>query len=47
MINFDEEVKKFHPSLEIGDVEKIAKSENAAKDLADLMLEVISSGKAK
>lgn len=47
MINFDEEVKKFHPSLEIGDVEKVAKSENAAKDLADLMLEVMNSGKTK
>lgn len=47
MINFDEEVKKFHPSLEIGDVEKNAKSENAAKDLADLMLEVMNESKKK
>ena len=47
MINFDEEVKKFHPSLEIGDVEKVAKAENAASDLADLMLAVMSESKKK
>lgn len=47
MINFDEEVKKFHPSLEIDDVENIAKNENAAKDLADLMLEVMNESKKK
>ena len=47
MINFDEEIKNFHPSLEIEDVEKVAKSENAVKDLTELMIEIISSGKSK
>ena len=47
MINFDEEIRKFHPSLEIDDVEDIAKKENAAKDLADLMLEVMNESKQK
>ena len=41
MINFDEEIKNFHPSLEIDDVEKVAKQENAVEDLTDLMLEVM------
>ena len=47
MINFDEEIKKFHPSLEIDDVEEVAKSENATKDLSDLMLEVMNESKKK
>lgn len=47
MINFDEEIRKFHPSLEVDDVERIAKNENAAKDLADLMLEVMNESKKK
>jgi len=47
MINFDEEIKNFHPSLEIDDVEKVAKSENAAEDLTDLMLEVMYGDKYK
>ena len=46
MINFDEEIKNFHPSLEIDDVEKVAKEENAVEDLTDLMLEVMN-GKQK
>ena len=45
MINFDEEIKKFHPSLEIDDVEKVANEENAAQDLTDLMLEIVNGGK--
>lgn len=45
MINFDEEIRKFHPSLEVDDVERTAKSENAATDLADLMLEVMNESK--
>ena len=47
MINFDEEIKKFHPSLEIDDVEKVAKNENAVNDLTDLMLEVMNGKKKK
>ncbi|MCF0141760.1 MAG: hypothetical protein HUJ75_00115 [Parasporobacterium sp.] len=45
MINFDEEIKKFHPSLEVDEVEKVAKSENAATDFVDLMLEVMNADK--
>ena len=47
MINFDEEIKNFHPSLEIDDVEKVAKEENAIEDLTDLMLEVMYGTKKK
>ena len=47
MINFDEEIKKFHPSLEVDDVEQVAKDENAARDLSDLMLEVMNESKKK
>jgi len=47
MINFDEEIKKFHPSLEIDDVEKVAKSENAIEDLTDVMLDVMYGDKKK
>lgn len=45
MINFDEEIKKFHPSLEIDDVEKVANEENAVQDLTDLMLEIMNGKK--
>ena len=41
MINFDEEIKNFHPSLEIDDVERIANDDNAVEDLTDLMMEVM------
>ena len=41
MINFDEEITKFHPSLEIGEVEQAVKTENAATDLTDVMLEMM------
>ena len=47
MINFEEEIKNFHPSLEIDDVEKIAKNTNAAEDLTDLMIEVMYGKKKK
>ena len=43
MINFDEEVQKFHPALEISDVEDAIKSENAIQDLTDLMMSVMNS----
>ncbi len=45
MINFDEEIKKFHPSLEVDDVEKVANEENEIEDLTDLMLEVMTGKK--
>ena len=43
MINFDEEIQKFHPALEINDVESAIKKENAAEDLTDLMIKVMNS----
>lgn len=43
MINFDEEIQKFHPALEINDVESAIKKENAAEDLTDLMIKVMNA----
>lgn len=43
MINFDEEIQKFHPALEISDVEDAIKTENAISDLTDLMMSVMNS----
>ena len=43
MINFDEEIQKFHPALEISDVEDAIKTENAIQDLTDLMMSVMNS----
>ena len=39
MINFDEEIKKFKPSLELGDVEE-AIYENEMQDIMDVMQQV-------
>ena len=36
MINFDEEIKKFKPSLELGDVEE-AIYDNEMQDIMDVM----------
>ncbi len=47
MINFDEEIKKFHPSLEVDDVEDVVKNENAVRDLTDLMIEVMQGDQNK
>ncbi|MGI6071632.1 MAG: hypothetical protein ACOX75_01270 [Lachnospiraceae bacterium] len=47
MINFEEELKNFHPSLEIDDVEKVAKAENAKEDLTELMIEIMYGTKNK
>ena len=47
MINFDEEIKKFHPSLEIGEVEQAVKNENAIEDLTDIMLEMMNGPSPK
>lgn len=43
MINFDEEIQKFHPALEISDVEDAIKTENAIQDLTDLMMSVLKT----
>ena len=43
MINFDEEIKKFHPSLEISDVENAIYNQDM-KDMVDLMLKMTKDG---
>ena len=37
MINFEEEVKKFHPSLEVGDVEDAIYNQDVT-DVADILV---------
>lgn len=44
MINFEEELKKFHPSLEIEDAEDAIYNKNLT-DIADLMVEVVKEVK--
>ena len=43
MINFDEEIKKFHPSLEISDVENAIYKQDM-KDMVDVMLKMTKDG---
>lgn len=43
MINFDEEIKKFHPSLEINDVENAIYNQDM-KDMVDVMLRMTRDG---
>ena len=43
MINFDEEIKKFHPSLEISDVENAIYNQEM-KDMVDVMLKMTKDG---
>ena len=43
MINFDEEIKKFHPSLEISDVENVIYNQDM-KDMVDVMLKMTKDG---
>ena len=40
MINFEEELKKFHPSLEVEDAED-ALYRNNLTDIADLVVEIV------
>lgn len=44
MINFDEEIKKFHPSLEIDDTED-AIYNSSVTDMTDIMLELLEEMK--
>jgi len=44
MINFDEEIKKFHPSLEIDDTED-AIYNSTVSDVTDIMLQIIEEMK--
>lgn len=46
MINFDEEIKKFHPSLEVEEVEDAIYSNNVT-DLTDIMIEMMKDAKDK
>ena len=45
MINFEEEVKKFHPSLEIEEAEDAIYNQDLT-DMADLMVKVVKESKA-
>ena len=47
MINFDEAIKQFHPSLEINEVEQAVKRENEVEDITDIMLEIMESASKK
>ena len=44
MINFEEELKKFHPSLEVEDVEDALYNQDLT-DMADLLVKMIKEAK--
>ena len=44
MINFEEELKKFHPSLEVGDVEDAIYNQDLT-DMADLLVNMVKESK--
>lgn len=44
MINFEEEIKKFHPSLEVEDAEEAIYNQDMT-DMADLVVKVIKDSK--
>lgn len=44
MINFDEELKKFHPSLEVEDAEDAIYNQDMT-DMADLMVKVVKESR--
>ena len=44
MINFEEELKKFHPSLEVEDAEEAIYNQDLT-DLADLMVKIVKDSK--
>ena len=46
MINFDEEIKKFHPSLEVDEAEDEIYNNNIT-DLTDIMVEIMKEAKEK
>ena len=45
MINFEEAIKQFHPSLEINEVEQAVKEETEVEDITDIMLEIMNASK--
>lgn len=46
MINFEEELKKFHPSLEVGDVEDAIYNQDVT-DLADVLVKLVREKEVK
>lgn len=46
MINFEEELKKFHPSLEVEDAEDAIYNQDLT-DMADLLVTMIKESKDK
>ena len=46
MINFDEEIKKFHPSLEIEEAEDAIYNNNIL-DITDVMIQMINELKSE
>lgn len=46
MIDFEEELKKFHPSLEVEDAEEAIYNQDLT-DMADLMVGLIKDGNKK
>lgn len=44
MINFDEEIKKFHPSLEVDEAEDAIYNNNVT-DLTDILIEMMQETK--
>ena len=44
MINFEEELKKFHPSLEVEDAEEAIYNQDLT-DMADLMVKIVKEPK--
>ncbi len=44
MINFEEELKKFHPSLEVEDAEEAIYNQDMT-DMADLMVKIVKESK--
>lgn len=46
MINFEEELKKFHPSLEIEEAEDAIMNHNLT-DLTDILVEMVKEEEAK
>lgn len=45
MIDFEEELKKFHPSLEVEDAEEAIYNQDLT-DMADLMIKVVKESKS-
>jgi len=46
MIEFEEELKKFHPSLEVEDVENAVYNQDVT-DLADVLVNLVRESKEK